>query len=80
MPLLPLQILWMNLLQMSFRRWHWAVEPTAPGNMQRPPRSRRSTYLLSLLSNCVTGNAGRFNHACSVQALAAMVPGLIRKR
>jgi Ca2+-transporting ATPase len=43
LPLLPLQILWMNLVTDVFPALALAVEPTAPGIMQRPPSSRRST-------------------------------------
>ena len=40
LPLLPLQILWMNLVTDVFPALALAVEPTAPGIMQRPPRKQ----------------------------------------
>ena len=43
--LLPLQILWMNLVTDVFPALALAVEPAAPGVMQRPPRSPKSTLL-----------------------------------
>jgi Ca2+-transporting ATPase len=38
-PLLPLQILWVNLLTDSFPALALGLEPSEPGIMQRPPRS-----------------------------------------
>jgi len=38
-PLLPLQILWVNLLTDSFPALALGLEPSEPGVMQRPPRS-----------------------------------------
>jgi Ca2+-transporting ATPase len=43
--LLPLQILWVNLVTDVFPALALAVEPAAPGMMQRPPRSRESSLL-----------------------------------
>jgi Ca2+-transporting ATPase len=43
--LLPLQILWMNLVTDVFPALALAVEPAAPGVMQRPPRSPTSSLL-----------------------------------
>ncbi|HEX4945582.1 MAG TPA: cation-transporting P-type ATPase [Blastocatellia bacterium] len=45
LPLLPLQILWMNLLMDVFPAIALALEPTAPGVMQRPPRSPNEPLL-----------------------------------
>ena len=45
LPLLPLQILWMNLLMDVFPALALALEPTAPGVMQRPPRSPKESLL-----------------------------------
>src|ERR1051326_3349810 len=39
LPLLPLQILWMNLVTDVFPALALAVEPPSPGIMNRPPRS-----------------------------------------
>lgn len=43
--LLPLQILWMNLVTDVFPALALAVEPAAPGVMRRPPRSPQSSLL-----------------------------------
>lgn len=43
--LLPLQILWVNLVTDVFPALALAVEPAAPGVMQRPPRSPQSPLL-----------------------------------
>jgi Ca2+-transporting ATPase len=45
LPLLPLQILWMNLVTDVFPALALALEPAAPGVMLRPPRSPKSSLL-----------------------------------
>ena len=45
LPLLPLQILWMNLVTDVFPALALAVEPPSPEMMNQPPRSSRSTLL-----------------------------------
>ena len=45
LPLLPLQILWMNLVTDVFPALALAVEPAAKDIMQQPPRSSRATLL-----------------------------------
>jgi Ca2+-transporting ATPase len=45
LPLLPLQILWVNLLTDVFPALALALEPTAPGVMQRSPRSPKEALL-----------------------------------
>jgi Ca2+-transporting ATPase len=45
LPLMPLQILWMNLVTDVFPAMALALEPTTPGVMQRPPRSPRAALL-----------------------------------
>lgn len=45
LPLLPLQILWMNLVTDVFPALALAVEPASPEIMNQPPRSSRSTIL-----------------------------------
>ena len=45
LPLLPLQILWMNLVTDVFPALALAVEPASPEIMNQPPRSSRATLL-----------------------------------
>lgn len=45
LPLLPLQILWINLVTDVFPGLALALEPTAPGVMQHRPLSQRSGFL-----------------------------------
>ena len=45
LPLLPLQILWMNLVTDVFPALALALEPAAPDIMNQPPRSARTTLL-----------------------------------
>ena len=45
LPLLPLQILWINLVTDVFPALALAVEPAAPAVMQRPPRASNSSLL-----------------------------------
>jgi len=45
LPLLPLQILWMNLVTDVFPALALAVEPASPETMNQPPRSSHSTLL-----------------------------------
>lgn len=45
LPLLPLQILWMNLVTDVFPALALALEPASPEIMNQPPRSSRSTLL-----------------------------------
>ncbi len=45
LPLLPLPILWINLVTDIFPALALALEPTAPGVMQHPPRSPKAALL-----------------------------------
>lgn len=45
LPLLPLQILWMNLVTDVFPALALAMEPSSPEAMRQPPRSMQSTFL-----------------------------------
>jgi Ca2+-transporting ATPase len=45
LPLLPLQILWINLVTDVFPALALALEPAAPGVMRRPPRPSNSSLL-----------------------------------
>jgi Ca2+-transporting ATPase len=47
LPLLPLQILWMNLVTDVFPALALAVEPASKDIMNRPPRSSRTSFLSS---------------------------------
>ncbi|MDX1646057.1 MAG: HAD-IC family P-type ATPase [Longimicrobiales bacterium] len=44
-PLLPLQILWLNLVTDTFPALALALEPAEPGVMERPPRDPRTSIL-----------------------------------
>ncbi len=44
-PLLPVQILWLNLLTDTFPALALAVEPPEPGTMRQPPRDPRAAIL-----------------------------------
>jgi Ca2+-transporting ATPase len=45
LPLLPLQILWLNLVTDTFPALALALEPAEPGVMRRPPRDPEQTIL-----------------------------------
>lgn len=45
LPLLPLQILWMNLVTDVFPALALAMEPASPEAMKQPPRSMQATFL-----------------------------------
>jgi Ca2+-transporting ATPase len=45
LPLLPLQILWLNLVTDTFPALALALEPAEPGVMRRPPRDPRAALL-----------------------------------
>ena len=45
LPLLPRQILWMNLVTDVFPALALAMEPASPDAMKQPPRSMQSTFL-----------------------------------
>jgi len=45
MPLLPLQLLWLNMVTDTFPALALAIEPGDPGVMQRPPRDPREAML-----------------------------------
>lgn len=50
LPLLPLQILWMNLVTDVFPALALALEPPSPDLMSRPPRSSKSSLLSGKLA------------------------------
>jgi Ca2+-transporting ATPase len=56
-PLLPLQILWLNLLTDTVPALALAVEPAEPGIMDQPPRDPREAILSARLARSVSGYA-----------------------
>jgi P-type Ca2+ transporter type 2C len=76
LPLLPLQILWLNLLTDTVPALALAVEPAEPGIMRQPPRDPREAILSSRLSRSIVGYA----LLISVCTLAAFSWGLTHSR
>jgi Ca2+-transporting ATPase len=56
-PLLPLQILWLNLLTDTVPALALAVEPAEPGIMSQPPRNPREAILSARLTRSIVGYA-----------------------
>jgi Ca2+-transporting ATPase len=54
-PLLPLQILWLNLLTDTVPALALAVEPAEPGVMDQPPRNPREAILSARLARSIVG-------------------------
>lgn len=71
-PLLPLQILWLNLLTDTFPALALAVEPGEPAVMRQPPRDPRS----ALLSGRIIGETLVYGALIAGCALAAFGWGL----
>ena len=69
MPLLPLQILWLNLLTDTLPALALAVEPAEAGTMRNPPRDPRSSLLPASLLRATLGY-GLLIAAVSVAAFA----------
>ena len=57
-PLLPLQILWLNLVTDTFPALALAVEPAEPGVMRRPPRPPNAALLPGRLTILTLADAG----------------------
>jgi len=68
-PLLPLQILWLNLLTDTFPALALAVEPGEPGTMRQPPRDPRAAILSARMLWATVGYGGLIAGA-SVAAFA----------
>jgi Ca2+-transporting ATPase len=73
-PLLPLQILWLNLLTDTVPALALAVEPAEPGIMSQPPRDPREAILSARLAWSIVG----FAVLISLCTLAAFWWGLVR--
>jgi len=58
LPLLPLQILWLNLVTDTFPALALALEPAEPGIMRRPPRDPDQTILSPRFLRAISGYAG----------------------
>ncbi len=56
-PLLPLQILWLNLVTDTFPALALAFEPAEPGLMRRPPRAPRAAVLSAGMARLTIGYA-----------------------
>jgi Ca2+-transporting ATPase len=67
LPLLPLQILWLNLVTDTFPALALAAEPAEPGVMQRPPRDPRA----ALLSKGFIGQIALYAALIAAATLAA---------
>ena len=57
LPLLPLQILWLNLVTDTFPALALALEPSEPGVMRRPPRQPDQTILSPRFLRAIVGYA-----------------------
>ena len=71
-PLLPLQVLWLNLLTDTFPALALALEPAEPDLMRRPPRTPGA----KLLSNRSLVQVGAFAVLITLVTLAALLIGL----
>ena len=72
LPLLPLQILWLNLATDTFPALSLAFEPAEPGIMRRPPRPPGEP----ILAGGLLVSAGVFAALITLSSLAAFVWGL----
>ena len=68
-PLLPLQILWLNLLTDTVPALALALEPAEPGIMDQPPRNPREAILSARLTRSIVGYALLIGF-CSLAAYA----------
>lgn len=78
LPLLPLQILWMNLVTDVFPALALAMEPASKGIMNQPPRSSRTTFLSKpflLLIGWQSAMLGAIGLSAYIWALEVYGPG-----
>lgn len=74
LPLLPLQILWLNLVTDTFPALALALEPAEPGVMQRPPRDPEA----ALMSGRFVRTIGFYGGLITVSTLGAFLLALTR--
>jgi P-type Ca2+ transporter type 2C len=83
LPLLPLQILWVNLVTDGLPALALGVDPAEPGVMERPPRRRDEGILTRRFVGDVLG-VGAMIAACALLAFALVLfvedEGLVRAR
>ncbi len=72
LPLLPLQILWLNLVTDTFPALALALEPAEPDIMRRPPRDPRR----AILSAAFLRSVALYGTVIAAPALAAFVWGM----
>ncbi len=72
LPLLPLQILWLNLVTDVFPALALAMEPAEPDVMQRPPRDPQS----AILSRAFVATIGTYSFLITGATLGVFIVGL----
>ena len=75
LPLLPLQILWLNLVTDTFPALALALEPSEPGVMRRPPRDPDETILSPRFIRAIIGYAALITVATLAAYLWALRAG-----
>jgi Ca2+-transporting ATPase len=74
-PLVPLQILWLNLITDTFPALALAVEPSGPGIMRQPPRDPAAAILSGAMLRAIVGYAALIA-CCSLAAFAWGLAGI----
>jgi Ca2+-transporting ATPase len=75
LPLLPLQILWLNLITDVFPALALAMEPGEPDAMQRPPRPTEAT----LLDRATVTSIGGYGFLIMIATVAAFLYGRLAR-